>query len=344
MDLKESTKNLLEAIDKRPRKVIKRRFGLFDYQKATLARIGADMDLTRERVRQIESAGLKALTKNNNLATINKELKRVEKAVAKLGGIVVISQAANIVIGSSKRDKDNLHCLELILTLIPDLKISKQNQEFSKYWYDKNYDNKVIKKIAKEYRKILSNIGKPVKIDRFLNEFKKTTLGKKVKLSKVALEQIIHLDKKIAKNNSGQVGLMSWSSINPKSAREKAYIVLERAGKPLHYRKIAKQIKETNFYSDHNPTAATVHNEVILDDRFVLIGRGIYGLKKWGYRPGTVEDVIVSILKKHPKGLDRSKIVDKVLDQRKVAKNTILANLNRKSEFIKKEDQIYALK
>jgi DNA-directed RNA polymerase delta subunit len=137
---------------------------------------------------------------------------------------------------------------------------------------------------------------------------------------------------------------MSWSSINPKSAREKAYIVLERAGKPLHYRKIAKQIKETNFYSDHNPTAATVHNEVILDDRFVLIGRGIYGLKKWGYRPGTVEDVIVSILKKHPKGLDRSKIVDKVLDQRKVAKNTTLANLNRKSEFIKKEDQIYALK
>ncbi len=344
MDLKKPVKKLVNSIDERQQRVIKRRFGLFEYKKATLARIGADMDLTRERVRQIEAAGLKELAKPSNIEIIDRELTKTKQAVRKLGGVVVISKAAEIVIASSNRDKDNLHSLELILTLISDLKISKGNQEFTKYWYDKKYDNKVIRKVAKSYEKILKDLDRPVKLDKLIKEFKKTALGKKVKLSKTALEQIVPIDKNVGEVGRSKVGLMSWSSINPKSAREKAYLILKKAGKPLHYREIAKRIIEENFYSKHNPTAPTVHNEVILDSRFVLIGRGVYALKEWGYTPGTVEEVIKSILKENPKGLERSKIVDKVLDQRRVAKNTILANLNRKKDFIRKKDQVYALR
>ncbi len=343
MNLKDSVEELLEKIDDRQQKVIKRRFGLFEYKKATLARIGADMDLTRERIRQIESTGLKKLRRKENLKIIKKELAKTKKAVKELGGLVVISQAADMVIGKSERDKDNLHSLELILTLIKDLKISKQNQNFVKYWYDKKYNNKTIRKIAKEYQSILKNVGEVTKLDKLIKQFKKTGLGKKTNLSQSALEQIVYINKNISIDNRGRVGLMSWSSVNPKSAREKAYLVLKKAGKPLHYREIAKNIKEENFYSKHNPTAPTVHNEVILDDRFVLIGKGVYALKEWGYQPGTVEDVIREILKDNPKGLERSKIIKKVLKQRRVAKNTILANLNRKKTFTKKEDQVYAL-
>lgn len=343
MNLKDSVKKLLQQIDERQTKVTKRRFGLFDYQKATLARIGADMDLTRERIRQIEASALKKLGQKKNLEIIKEEIKRAKKASQKLGGIVVLSQAADIVIAKSERDKDNLHSLELILTLNQELKISKQNQRFTKYWYDKKYSNATIKKVAEKYQSILKEIAKPIKLEELIKEFSKTTLGKKSKLSKSALEQIIHINKNISRNNRGMVGLMSWPSINPKSAREKAYIVLKKAGKPLHYRKIAQKIKEENFFSKHNPTAPTVHNEVILDDRFVLIGKGVYALKEWGYRPGTVEDVIKDILKENPQGLERSKIINRVLKQRKVAKNTILANLNRKKDFIKKEDQVYSL-
>ena len=31
---------------------------------------------------------------------------------------------------------------------------------------------------------------------------------------------------------------------------------------------------------------ATVHNELILDPQYILVGRGIYGLAEWGYEPG----------------------------------------------------------
>jgi len=344
MDLRDSVKKLVESIDDRQNKVVKRRFGLFEFKKATLARIGADMNLTRERVRQIETAGLKELSENENLKTIEKELEKTKKASYKLGGIVVVSKAADIVIANSNRDKDNLHSLELILTLISDLKISKQNQEFVKYWYHKKYENKIIRRVAKEFEKILKEIDKPIQLEELISKFKKTGYGKKVKMYKSALEQIVSINKNIGEVGRNRVGLMNWNSINPKSAREKAYLILKKASKPLHYRQIAKLIKEEDFYSEHNPTAPTVHNEVILDDRFVLIGRGIYGLKEWGYTPGTVEEVIKSILKDNPEGLERSKIVNKVLDQRKVAKNTILANLNRKKDFKRKKDQVYVLR
>lgn len=28
---------------------------------------------------------------------------------------------------------------------------------------------------------------------------------------------------------------------------------------------------------------ATVHNELILDDKYILVGRGLYALKEWGF-------------------------------------------------------------
>jgi hypothetical protein len=48
-----------------------------------------------------------------------------------------------------------------------------------------------------------------------------------------------------------------------------------------------------------------VHNELIRNKDFVLVGRGIYALKEWGYEPGTVSHVIEAILKF---GSDRSLI------------------------------------
>ncbi len=57
---------LLEAIDDREAKVLRLRFGLDGKEPLTLKEIGAEIGLTRERVRQIESEALKRL--NDRLA------------------------------------------------------------------------------------------------------------------------------------------------------------------------------------------------------------------------------------------------------------------------------------
>ena len=87
----------------------------------------------------------------------------------------------------------------------------------------------------------------------------------------------------------------------------------------------------------------TVHNELIKDPRFILIGRGIYALSEWGYKPGVVADVIVEILKQSNQPLTKEKIIDEVMKKRLVKRNTILVGLSNKKLFKKVGKNAYAL-
>jgi hypothetical protein len=93
--------------------------------------------------------------------------------------------------------------------------------------------------------------------------------------------------------------------------------------------------KKTNFQ--------TVHNELIKDARFVLVGRGVYALKEWGYEPGTVKDVISQVLKKAKQPLSQDEVLKRVLSQRLVKESTILLNLGNKKCFLKSENGRYSV-
>ena len=87
----------------------------------------------------------------------------------------------------------------------------------------------------------------------------------------------------------------------------------------------------------------TVHNELIKDPRFVLVGRGTYALQDWGYKPGTVKDVIREILHDNGGTMTREAIVQKTLDQRRVKESTILLNLQDKKYFFRKGEGYYCI-
>jgi RNA polymerase nonessential primary-like sigma factor len=55
---------LLSQLDDKERFIIERRFGLGDREPQTLAEIGADMHLSRERIRQIEERALGKLRRS----------------------------------------------------------------------------------------------------------------------------------------------------------------------------------------------------------------------------------------------------------------------------------------
>jgi len=86
----------------------------------------------------------------------------------------------------------------------------------------------------------------------------------------------------------------------------------------------------------------TVHNELIKDERFILIGRGIYALSDWGYEAGTVTDIITGLLK-NSGSLSREEILERVLEKRMIKENTVLINLQNKKVFAKNDDDRYVL-
>ena len=114
---------------------------------------------------------------------------------------------------------------------------------------------------------------------------------------------------------------------------------MRKHGSPMHFKEVAKKINETFGKKAHY---ATCHNELIKDARFVLVGRGIYALAEWGYKGGIVREVIKEIIKKDGPQL-KDDIVEKVLKERYLKKNTILVNLQNAKYFKKNKNGLYTL-
>ncbi len=75
--------------------------------------------------------------------------------------------------------------------------------------------------------------------------------------------------KNLEQNKYGEWGLADWGEIKPKTVNDKIYLILKHAGNALHFTEIADKINEMKF-DKKVANAATVHNELILDDRYML--------------------------------------------------------------------------
>ena len=155
------------------------------------------------------------------------------------------------------------------------------------------------------------------------------------------VEALASTSKNLATLN-GRWGLVKWPMVNPKNIRDKIYVILKEQGKHMHFNEIAEAIKQSDF-KRKDVTTQAIHNELIKDKRFVLIGRGIYALKEWGYSKGTVADIIAQVLKKEGGPLHRDEIVKRVLKSRYVKETTILLNLQGKPQFKRVAKATYAL-
>ena len=155
-------------------------------------------------------------------------------------------------------------------------------------------------------------------------------------------ENYLSISKQIDKNPYGDVGLNEWPEINPATVRDKIYLVLKKKAEPLHFEDIAMHINKVGF-DDQKALAPTVHNELIKDSRFVLVGRGMYGLKENGYEAGTAREVIAKVLKtKGP--LKPTDVVTHVNAQRFFKQNTILINLQNRNFFERMNDGRYRVR
>jgi DNA-binding CsgD family transcriptional regulator len=313
------------------RKVVMGRFGLKNGKRATLQEIGDELGITRERVRQIEEQIIGKI--RDRVRTDAKDL--IDMAVAHL------TKCDGV-----RRDDEFIHEV-MEMTDDADAKYIEQKLRFvfltsgipfyqreddnsNGFWYVSDSAKEKFVEFVKQMTQFFRGGDK----NQILRE--KTYLALCKDLSST---HFLTIPKHFGSNVFGDVGLREWAEIEPKTIRDKAYLVLKKNGQPLHFEHVAKFINEYGL-DKKRAHVQTVHNELIKDHRFVLVGRGMYGLQEHGFESGTVREVITSLLKKNGP-LSSTEVVTLVNKQRFLKENTILLSLQNRKHFKRLETGKY---
>lgn len=330
----------LGTLNPRQKEVVNARFGLEKGAEGeTLAAIGDRLHVTRERVRQIENGAIVLVKKNiGGDPEAGIVLEKVKKFISGKGGVArkedVVRFASTLMGGVREAH------LDFLAEATGAFNLYHEDERYSPFYYVTDKDMKTAQSFVDHWVSFLKDRKSRVFTDSYgvqLASFLKTK-----SLNKSVAENYINLSKQIHQNPYGDVGLREWPEISPSTVRDKIYLVLKKMTEPLHFEDIAKSINNVGF-DDQKALAPTVHNELIKDDRFVLVGRGMYGLRENGYEPGTARQVIAKVLK-HRGPLRPTDVVTHVNHERFFKPNTILINLQNKNYFERMPDGRYRVR
>ncbi|HSW85059.1 MAG TPA: sigma factor-like helix-turn-helix DNA-binding protein [Candidatus Saccharimonadales bacterium] len=328
-------REVLATIDRdREREIISRRFGLFD-RKETLEQIGEMLGITRERVRQLEKAvitRLRGAAEQGILPNINEFQEQVLGNLSNFGNVARVSQLASKL--SDEPGREGQARFAFLSSLAPLLLVINEDDNFYHAVSIRSaYSEKALKDKVSKLIETIKKGGEPQSIEQIAKTGNLSDPKEAAALASIS--------KQLATLN-GRWGLIKWPMVNPKNIRDKIYVILKENGKHMHFNEIAAAIKSSDF-KRKDVTTQAIHNELIKDKRFVLIGRGIYALKEWGYQKGTVADIISDVLRQAQEPLHRDEIVKRVLKSRFVKETTILLNLQGKPQFKRVAKATYAL-
>ncbi|MFA5392230.1 MAG: sigma factor-like helix-turn-helix DNA-binding protein [Candidatus Paceibacterota bacterium] len=339
--------SLLSILPSRNQDILKRRYGLINDKPQTLDLIGQSYKVTRERIRQIVEASLKTVKNSSKIEEIRSFWSQAKTILGRLGGIEEKDELLVFIKKELELEKSTLSAIKFLLLLNSEFVLEDEDEKLVSYWHLKEIEETKIKTNVEK----IEEFFKKQNTVYFLKEI--LEWAKKKEINEKAIEIYLKIIKSIGKNPFGEYGLKSWPKIEPSGARDRAYLLMSHQKQPLHFSEIAKYLNE-NKETIESPLVLsrswfkkveiqTVHNELIKDSRFVLIGRGIYALKDWGYKPGKVADVIMDVLKEANKPLTQDAIVEEVQKKRFAKINTIILNLHNKKLFKKLEDKCYTL-
>lgn len=331
ISFREIVERELARFPKRTQDIVKSRFGIQGKGKPmTLEAIGKRYEITRERVRQIVRQVFRDFGAKST-EEIRTAIETLECILRDRGGILPKKDLYTETLKENVFEKgsvnllldysDRFSVLDRDFRLHPSVALS----DFDFLTYNQIMQDVITFFEQKKQPLVLDKIFESLQSDRFKN------------LEKRHFESYLKTNAKLALNPFGDWGLTHWPEVNPKSAREKAYVVLKYIGKPLHFRDIAKHIDIHGLSKNKSTNPQTVHNELIKDNLFSLVNRGVYGLQEWGYESGTVRDIIEEILRDANRPLSRKEIFKAVLKKKSVKATTVLINLNAHFQKVGKE-------
>ncbi|HRZ95183.1 MAG TPA: HTH domain-containing protein [Candidatus Moranbacteria bacterium] len=326
---------LISSLPVRSQEILKERFGLSSKKGKTLEKIGKKYSITRERVRQIITDAIKNISKKAGEENFSRAENRIVFAIRENNGII---KEEDIFLNLGSGSSQEKNALAFFVQCSKKILIVFEKGTLEKSWVLSKDVIASVKKVHEKAKDVFGKEQKPLGDEEVLEKLSEDFSG----AEKEQILNFLSISTEFGKNVFGKWGIKNWDEINPKGTREKLHLILKETGKPLHFTEIASLIDKHKL-GKKKAHPQTVHNELIKDSRFVLIGRGIYALSEWGYEEGTIKDVLKDILEKSKKPLRKDEILEKVMEVRKVKKTTVMINLNN-SEFFEKKEDLYYIK
>jgi len=335
--------DVLNSLSEKERIVIERRIGL-NGEKETLQNIWNSFkpSITRERVRQIEDAGIKKVGRIIKATELSNIQDMAREVISLHGDILTRDKLIAAIINSMSLSKDiNSHILEVIVQSDYEVIKSKPRLGTQTYFTLPDVSRKAIDAVHKESLKILKRKKDVMHMDELYEQINSNLESTTGKLEKVFIDSVLDIFDDIVKGEEVLVWLTRWKILNPKTLKDKAIYVMKKEKIPMHFIDISNKISE---YLGESVKINTIHNELIRNEEFILIWRWIYALKEWGFKPGTVLDVILDILGKNWGPMTTEDIIKKVLKVRNVKKTTIYMNLQNKKAIERVGRNFYTAK
>lgn len=325
--------SLLSILSENERVVVMRRHGLGGKKPETLAAIGQDLGVTRERVRQIQGNAMKKMirnVKNTDLVMLHEWLYDLLKE----SGDVLTESFVEKSLKNHFDGADTCLAEMKLACIINDDVVWEQNKvDFVPHFRFSDIDFKLIKHVCTKSINYLGKDRALLSQSELLTPIQMMLKDNGMNVTKKFIIAASKVDRRICVDSRG-ISMAEWRHVNPRTLFDKIVFVLSKIEEPVHYGQIATLIDKENF-DEKNVSVQAVHNELINNPLFVLVGRGIYAMRTWGYEEGTVSDVIERVL--NEKGpLRLFDLTNEVLQRRKVKPVTVQINLNSKKDKFKK--------
>lgn len=333
---------LFSGLDARQRKVLTKRYGLDSGEEQTLAELGKAFGVTRERIRQIESSAINEVRKQAAKSDLKTLVQHAIDQLTKTGGVRredhLLTDLKHFAEGKDM-PVNFANQVRFLLEVSGAVLYHREDDELNSHWHlSESHQEKAkefLDSLVKHLRDRKHDTLNEKKFDSFFHEVRELH-----KLENEVARHYMHISKKFGSNLYGDFGLTEWPEVSPKVSRDWIYLILKKASKPLHFEEIAGEIRRMRPRKRTN--TQTIHNELIKDRRFLLVGRGIYSLREHDALPaGTIRDILLHILKQEgpmkPKDL-----IAKVLKNRIFKETTILFNLQNKKYFKRLQSGEYA--
>lgn len=339
-------KDILQYCKPKEQLVLVKKFWLLTGKEIPLQRIGVDYNMTRERVRQIET---QALMRFRRLIVGNdkyvKVLEEAKKILDSHGGLLSEEDLVKKIVNKNMF-KFSSQELKLILVSDFDINYLKRNKLLHKSFYKDPLFEDLLTKMTIWTTAYFDKKKESEDVYEFIEKIKSEFFPKHNTIeflnNTLFFMNFFNVIRGI-KVFDGKIGLITFTDVHPKTIKLKIVYVLRKINKPMHFQEIPSKIME--WFPVKPIKVNTVHNELVKNNQtFVNMGLGLYGLREWGFEGGVVSDIIVRIFKKFARPMSVKEISKELLKEKMVSPNTVLLNLQKfKERFMRVDKWVYAL-